>query len=46
VGPGAQARAVRQVVPREIAPHYVYLASVDSSYMTAQAIAIDGGADN
>ena len=52
-GTGAQARAVRQVVPlgrqavpREIAPLYVYLASDESSYMTAQAIAIDGGAHN
>ena len=52
-GTGAQAQAVRQVVPlgrqavpREIAPLYVYLASDESSYMTAQAIAIDGGAHN
>ncbi len=52
-GTGAQAQAVRQVVPlgrqavpREIAPLYVYLASDESSYMTAQAIAIDGGMHN
>lgn len=52
-GTGAQAQAVRQVVPlgrqavpREIAPLYVYLASDESSYMTAQAIAIDGGVHN
>jgi dihydroanticapsin dehydrogenase len=52
-GTGAQAQAVRQVVPlgrqavpREIAPLYVYLASDEASYMTAQAIAIDGGVHN
>jgi len=36
----------RQVVPREIAPLFVYLASDESSYMTAQAITIDGGVYN
>lgn len=36
----------RQAVPREIAPLYVYLASDESSYMTAQAISIDGGVYN
>ena len=36
----------RQAVPREIAPLFVYLASDESSYMTAQAITIDGGVYN
>lgn len=36
----------RQAVPSEIAPLYVYLASDESSYMTAQAITIDGGVHN
>lgn len=36
----------RQAVPEEIAPMFVYLASDESSYMTAQAITIDGGVFN
>lgn len=36
----------RQAVPSEIAPLFVYLASDESSYMTAQAITIDGGVYN
>lgn len=36
----------RQAVPEEIAPLFVYLASDESSYMTAQAITIDGGVYN
>lgn len=36
----------RQAVPAEIAPLFVYLASDESSYMTAQAITIDGGVYN
>jgi NAD(P)-dependent dehydrogenase (short-subunit alcohol dehydrogenase family) len=52
-GREAQERAVkaivplgRQGVPGEIAPMFVYLASNESSYMTAQAITIDGGVYN
>jgi dihydroanticapsin dehydrogenase len=52
-GREAQERAVkaivplgRQGVPTEIAPMFVYLASNESSYMTAQAITIDGGVYN
>lgn len=52
-GTGAQAVAVESVVPMkrqaqssEIAPMFVYLASDESSYMTAQAITIDGGVYN
>jgi NAD(P)-dependent dehydrogenase (short-subunit alcohol dehydrogenase family) len=36
----------RQAVPAEIAPLFVYLASDESSYVTAQAIGVDGGAYN
>jgi NAD(P)-dependent dehydrogenase (short-subunit alcohol dehydrogenase family) len=36
----------RQAVPSEIAPLFVYLASDESSYMTAQAITVDGGVYN
>ncbi len=36
----------RQAIPSEIAPLFVYLASDESSYMTAQAITIDGGVYN
>jgi dihydroanticapsin dehydrogenase len=36
----------RQAAPTEIAPIYVYLASDESLYMTAQAITIDGGVHN
>ena len=36
----------RQAIPSEIAPLFVYLASDKSSYMTAQAITIDGGVYN
>jgi NAD(P)-dependent dehydrogenase (short-subunit alcohol dehydrogenase family) len=36
----------RQAIPDEIAPLFVYLASDESSYMTAQSIAIDGGVYN
>ncbi len=52
-GATAQAKAVSAVVPMgrqaqssEIAPMFVYLASDESSYMTAQAITIDGGVYN
>jgi len=34
----------RQATPDEIAPLFVYLASDESSYMTAKVIGIDGGA--
>jgi len=36
----------RQAVPAEIAPLFVYLASDESSFMTAQSIVIDGGVFN
>jgi NAD(P)-dependent dehydrogenase (short-subunit alcohol dehydrogenase family) len=36
----------RQAAPSEIAPLFVYLASDESSYMTAQAITVDGGVYN
>ena len=36
----------RQAAPSEIAPLFVYLASDESSYMTAQALTIDGGVYN
>jgi dihydroanticapsin dehydrogenase len=36
----------RQATPSEIAPLFVYLASDESSYMTAQAITVDGGVYN
>jgi dihydroanticapsin dehydrogenase len=36
----------RQAQPMEIAPLFVYLASDESSYVTAQAITIDGGVYN
>jgi dihydroanticapsin dehydrogenase len=36
----------RQATPAEIAPLFVYLASDESSYMTAQALTIDGGVYN
>jgi len=36
----------RQAQPSEIAPLFVYLASDESSYVTAQAITIDGGVYN
>jgi dihydroanticapsin dehydrogenase len=52
-GTAAQAKAIAAVVPMgrqaqagEIAPMFVYLASDESSYMTAQAITIDGGVYN
>ena len=52
-GTNAQSVAVESVVPlkrqaqsSEIAPMFVYLASDESSYMTAQAITIDGGVYN
>lgn len=52
-GVEAQAKAIadvvpmgRQAQPEEIAPMFVYLASDESSYMTAQAITIDGGVYN
>jgi len=52
-GASAQNVAVEAMVPmkrqaqsREIAPMFVYLASDESSYMTAQAITIDGGVYN
>ncbi len=43
------ARAVplgRQAMPSEVAPTFVFLASDEASYITAQAINIDGGAYN
>lgn len=36
----------RQAMPEEVAPLFVYLASNEASYVTAQAINIDGGAYN
>ena len=52
-GTSAQHDAVVSMVPmkrqarsNEIAPMFVYLASDESSYMTAQAITIDGGVYN
>ena len=36
----------RQATPVEIAPLFVYLASDESSYVTAQAIGVDGGVYN
>ncbi|SDR34851.1 dihydroanticapsin dehydrogenase [Rhizobiales bacterium GAS191] len=36
----------RQAQPSEIAPLFVYLASDESSYMTGQALVIDGGVYN
>jgi NAD(P)-dependent dehydrogenase (short-subunit alcohol dehydrogenase family) len=36
----------RQSTPAEIAPLYVYLASDESSFMTGQALLIDGGVHN
>ena len=51
-GKEAHARVVqavplgRQAKPAEIAPLYVYLASDESSFMTGQAILIDGGVHN
>jgi NAD(P)-dependent dehydrogenase (short-subunit alcohol dehydrogenase family) len=49
-GPEAQRASVeayvplkRQGIPREIAPMFVYLVSDESSYLTGQALAIDGG---
>jgi dihydroanticapsin dehydrogenase len=36
----------RQGTPSEIAPLYVYLASDESSYMTGQALMVDGGIYN
>jgi NAD(P)-dependent dehydrogenase (short-subunit alcohol dehydrogenase family) len=52
-GRATQEEAVRRIVPLqrqaqpgEIAPLFVYLASDESSYVTAQAITIDGGVYN
>ncbi|MGH7708260.1 MAG: SDR family NAD(P)-dependent oxidoreductase [Vulcanimicrobiaceae bacterium] len=36
----------RQAAPSEIAPLFVFLASDESSYMTGQAVVIDGGVHN
>ncbi|WP_116134744.1 SDR family NAD(P)-dependent oxidoreductase [Tropicimonas sp. IMCC34043] len=52
-GREAQARAVeimvpmgRQATPEEVAPMYVYLLSDEASYVTAQALSVDGGVYN
>ena len=52
-GHGVQAELIkrevplqRQAHPSEIAPLYVYLASDESSFMTGQALIIDGGVHN
>ena len=52
-GRDSQENVVKRIVPlgrqgqsAEIAPLFVYLASDESSYMTAQAITIDGGVYN
>ena len=52
-GRAMQEDVVRRIVPLqrqaragEIAPLFVYLASDESSYVTAQAITIDGGVYN
>jgi len=52
-GRASQEEFVKRVVPlqrqgqsSEIAPLFVYLASDESSYLTAQAIIIDGGIFN
>lgn len=52
-GPDVQAKVIaglvplgRQAVPAEIAPLFVYLASDESIFMTAQSIVIDGGVYN
>ena len=52
-GRDSQEDVVKRIVPlgrqgqsAEIAPLFVYLASDESSYMTAQAITIDGGVYN
>ena len=36
----------RQAEPWEIAPMYVYLASDEAEYVTAQSMSFDGGATN
>jgi NAD(P)-dependent dehydrogenase (short-subunit alcohol dehydrogenase family) len=40
---GKQAPLGRAAQPAELAPAYVYLASQESSYVTAEVIAVTGG---
>ena len=40
---GAQSPMGRAAQPAELAPSYVFLASQESSYITAEVIAVTGG---